>query len=202
MRKCRGVIREKARAMFTKEEIKRNLLGCFEIFLFMPKGIERFDIDWDRMIRSFIIPLVFLPFMLVVVTGLFPEFPAPLVAILTLFRIVIAAALFLTAVYFLTKQFNRQEHFYRFLIISNWTNINGIILIMPILIGLALGYEVSQFEVYAVFTEIVGYIYSAFILTYCFRISWEMGGFLAVVGLAINENIWDVADFLRDSMLL
>ena len=57
--------------MFSKEEIKRDLLGCFEIFLFMPKGIERFEADKERMIRSFIIPFALLPFVLMVVVGLF-----------------------------------------------------------------------------------------------------------------------------------
>jgi hypothetical protein len=188
--------------MFAKDEVKRNLLACFEIFLFMPRGIERFEADQGRMIRSFIIPLAMMPFILVIVVGLFPEFPALLIASLTIIRTVLAAALFFGAVYFMAKQMDRQEHFYRFLIVSNWTNINGIIFALPILVGLSLGMDSSAFEVYAVFSEIVGYIYAAFILTYCFRVPWEMGGFLAVVGLAINQNLWEISDYLRDSTLL
>lgn len=188
--------------MFLKEEVKRNLLGCFEILLFMPRGIDRFEVDKDRMIRSFIIPFAMMPFVLVVVVGFFPEFSASLIVSLSVFRTVLAAALFFGVVYFMAKQMNRQEHFYKFLIVSNWTNINGIILALPILVGLFLGIDSGTFEVYAVFSEIVGYIYAAFVLTYCFRIPWEMGGFLAVIGLAINQNLWEISDYLRDSTLL
>jgi len=188
--------------MFSKEELKCNLLGCFEIFLFMPRGVERFDVSRDRMIRSFIIPLVMMPFVLVVVARLSPEFPASLIVSLTVLRTVLAAVMFFGVVYFITKQLDRQEHFYKFLVVANWTNINGIILTLPILIGLELGVDASTFESYAVFSEIVGYIYGAFVLTCCFRIPWEMGGFLAVVALAINENLWDITDYIRDSALL
>ncbi len=188
--------------MISKEEVKRNLLGCFEILLFMPRGIDRFEANKDRMIRSFIVPFVMMPFILVIVVGLFPEFPASLIASLTVLRTVLAAALFFAAVYYMSKHLNRQEHFFKFLIVVNWTNINGIILALPILIGLGLGMDSGTFEVYAVFSEIVGYIYAAFILTYCFRIPWEMGGFLAVIGLAINQNLWEISDYLRDSTLL
>jgi len=188
--------------MISKEEVKRNLLGCFEIFLFMPRGLSRFEADSGRMLRSFIIPLVMMPFILVIVVGMFPEFPASLIASLTVLRTVLAAALFFGAVFFMARQLDRQEHFYRFLIVANWTNINGIIFVLPILIGLFLGRDASTFEAYAVFSELVGYVYGAFILTYCFRIPWEIGGFLAVISLAINQNLWEVTDYLRDSALL
>ena len=187
--------------MFSKDEVRHNLLGCFEIFLFMPRGIDRFEVSRGKMIRSFAIPFGLLPFVLWVVVGLFPEFPASLIAVLTVLRTVLAAALFFTAVYFLTRQLDRHEHFYRFLIVSNWTNINGIVLALPIIAGLVMGVDPEGFEVYAVFTEMIGYIYAAFILTHCFRVPWEMGGFLAVVSLAINENLWDVTDYIRDMMV-
>lgn len=164
----------------------------------MRRGLQRFEVSRDKMIRSFIIPFTLLPFVLAVVVGLFDEYPPSLIVSLSLVRIIISTVLFLSVVYFLAKQFERQEHFFKFLIISNWLSVNSIILACPILIGLAIGLEPDRFEVYAVFSEIVGYIYCAFVITCCFRLPWEMGGFIAIVGLAINENMFDLSDYIRD----
>jgi uncharacterized membrane protein len=188
--------------MFSKEEIKRSLLGCFEILLFMPRGVERFGNDKGQMIRSFIVPFSMMPFVIAIVVNMFPEFPALLIASLVVFRGLLATILFFGIVYFMAKQMDRQEHFLRFLTIANWTNINGIVIAVPILIGLALGVDTSTFEVYAVFSEILGYVYGAFVMTYCLRIPWEMGGFISVVALAINQNLWALSDYIRDTAML
>ena len=63
-----------------------------------------------------------------------------------------------------------------------------------------MGVSPETFEVYAVFVEIIGYVYSAFVITYCFKLPWEMGGFIAIVGLAINENLFDLTNYIRDTL--
>jgi len=184
--------------MISKNELAHNLRGCLEIFLFMPKGFERFDITPAKAIRSFFIPLALLPFILMIVVNMHDEFSPTLIISLNLLRIFFSIILFLTAVYFLTKQFDRHHHFYKFILISNWLNINALLMALPILIGMATGVPSDDFEVYAVFCEIIGYVYSAFVITYCFRLPWEMGGFIAIVGLAINENLFDLSNYARD----
>ena len=187
--------------MIKSNELKSNLLGCFEIFLFMPKGIERFDVTPAKAIKSFLIPLALLPFILMIVVGMTnDEFSPSVVVFLNVMRIALSVLFFLSAVYFFTKQFERQQHFYRFILISNWLNINAMIMVSPILIGMSMGVDSEVFEVYAVFGEIAGYVYSAFVITYCFRLPWELGGFIAIVGLAINENLFDLSNYIRDSL--
>lgn len=184
--------------MISKEEITRNLRGCLEIFLFMPKGFDRFDVTPSKAIRSFLIPLALLPFILMIIVNMHAEFSPTLIISLNILRIFFSILFCLTAVYFLAKQFDRQEHFYKFIMISNWLNINSLLLVLPILIGMASGVPSDDFEVYAVFCEIIGYVYSAFVITHCFRLPWEMGGFIAIVGLAINENLFDLSNYARD----
>ncbi len=187
--------------MISSKELRSNLLGCFEIFLFMPKGIERFEVTPAKAIKSFLIPLALLPFILMVVVGMTDDtFSPSVVVFLNVLRISLSVLFFLSAVYFLTKQFDRQRHFYRFILISNWLNINAIIMVSPILIGMYMGVSPETFEVYAVFVEIIGYVYSAFVITYCFKLPWEMGGFIAIVGLAINENLFDLTNYIRDTL--
>ncbi len=186
--------------MFTAQELKQNLLGCFEIFLFMPKGLERFDVTPEKAIKSFFIPLALLPFILIIIVGMSAEFSLSLVISLNVLRMAFSVLLFLWAVFFLTKKFDRQAHFYKFLMISNWLSINSLLLVSPILIGLFMGTHSNSFEVYALFGELVGYVYSAFVITYCFRLPWEMGGFIAIVGMAINQNLFDLSNYARDML--
>lgn len=186
--------------MFTSQEIKTNLLGCLEIVLFMPKGFERFEVTPKLAIQSFFLPIILLPFSMVVVVGLLPEFSPTLLISLAVLRVLISAVLFLSAVYFLVKQFDRQEHFYKFIMISNWMNIATFALLFPVVISFLTGSDPDAFEVYVVFVEIIGYIYSAYIVTQCFKLPWEMGGFIAVVGLAINENLFDLTEYIRDAL--
>ncbi len=190
--------------MFTKQEWKQNLTGCMEIFLFMPVGIERFSPHKKDAIKSLIIPLLLLPITLVAVLSLPEESEGPLsfLILLQVVRTVGAFSLFLLVVYYLAKQFGRQEHFFRYLNAGNWCNIPGVLLTMPLMYGIFMGHEMAGYESYAVFITLVGYVYSAFILTYSFRLPWEMGGFIAIVGLAINENLFDLTHFIKNMMLV
>tara|TARA_R110002072_G_scaffold71113_3_gene170915 strand:- start:41 stop:610 length:570 start_codon:yes stop_codon:yes gene_type:complete len=184
--------------MFTKQEWKQNLLGCLEIFLFMPNGVERFSNTRGDAIKSFIIPLALLPIVMAVMVAMSAGFSITTLLSLHLIRMIVTIALFLSVVYFLSKQFERNQYFHRFLIVSNWSNIPGMIMTLPILAALIFGYDMAELESYAIFITIVGYVYSAFIITHCFRLPWEMGGFIAIVGLAIDQNLLDLTVYVRD----
>ena len=184
--------------MFTKDEWKKNLLGCMEVFLFMPVGVSRFDPSRTAAIKSFIIPLLLMPIVLAVFVTQSSGFSFSLLISLHLLRMALAVLLFFTAVYFLSKQYNRHQYFYQFMTVSNWSNIPSILMVMPIIVGLMMGYNMAVFESYAVFVTLAGYIYSAFIITYCFRYPWEFGGFVAIVGLAIDQNLLDLAEYIRN----
>lgn len=187
--------------LFTKTECKLNFIGCMEILLFMPVGVGRFNPSRSAAVRSFIVPILLLPILLAVMVAMSAGFPLGLLIFLHMTRIILATALFFVVVYFLSKQFERQEHFYKFVNVVNWSNIPGVLLTLPILVALIMGYDITAFESYAVFTTIVGYVYLAFILTHCFRLPWEMGGFIAIIGLAIDQNLLDITAYIRDLLV-
>ena len=191
----------KEKVLFTKAEWKLNLIGCMEILLFMPVGVDRFNSSRSAAVRSFLVPIALLPILLAVMVAMSEGFPLAILISLHMIRIILSAALFFVVVYFLSKQFERQEHFYKFVNVVNWSNIPGVLLTLPILVALLMGYDVTALESYAVFITIVGYVYSAFILTHCFRFPWEMGGFIAIVGLAIDQNLLDVTVYIRDLLV-
>ena len=184
--------------MFSRQEWKQNLLGCLEVFLFMRSGIERYCESREAAIKSFIIPVILLPFILAVMVAMSSGFSVSLLLSLHFLRVVLTILMFFTAVYFLCKQFRRHQFFYRFMTVSNWSNIPGVLMVMPILVGILAGYDMAVFENYAIFITLVGYVYSAFIITNCFRLPWEMGGFIAIVGLAIDQNLLDITIYIRD----
>lgn len=183
--------------MFSKNEVKANLIGCFEIFLFMRKGLERFIVSPPAAVKSFLIPIAFMPVVLFITllhggAGVYAMW-----ASVHVFRTVLAVGLYLLAVYFIAKQYHREQHFYKFILIFNWMNVIGIVFLLPVLGGVMAGYEMSVFRSYLVFTTLAGYVYLAFVLTHCFRLPWEMGGFVAIVGLAIDDNLHKIVETMQ-----
>ncbi len=184
--------------MFSRDEMLRKLLGCFEVFLFMPRGVDRFEGTREQAIKSFVVPIVLLPFTMIVMVALSSGYSWNLLIAVHFVRIVITFALAIAAVYFLVKQFNRGEYFYKFLNVSNWFNVPAVALTLPIIGALMMGYDMSVMESYAVFVTILGVVYMAFMVSYVFRLPWEIGGFVAIVCLAIDQNLFGVALYVRD----
>lgn len=182
--------------MFSKQEWVSGLRGLLEIFLFMKQGTTRFDTSFSAAIRSLIFPAIFLPLSLIIIASMAKPEDFYQALFIHLIEILMAAMLFFGVVYGFSKQYERSDKFWHFVNVSNWANINGMIFIMPILIGILLGIEPRAFENYAIFVTIMAHVYNAFILTHVFRVPWEMGGFIAIVGLAITNEGMVAAEYL------
>lgn len=188
--------------MFSKQEVKLNLIGCAEIFLFMRSGLERFIVLPSAAIKSFIIPVIFMPLSLLVIFLMSKGEMHSVIVFLHVLRMAASLGLYLLAVYFLAKQYHREGHFYRFLVIFNWMNVVGLVYLLPIALGVLAGYPINMFENYAIFITLTSYVYLAFVLTHCFRLPWEMGGFIAIVGLAIDDNLLKAVEAIQNASIL
>ena len=80
----------------------------------------------------------------------------------------------------------------RFVTVNNWMNIPSAILLFPVLVCLVLGVDRSAYENYALFITLVGYVYTGFIISKSFKLPWEMGAFIAIMGLAIDQHALDL----------
>lgn len=187
--------------MYTAEEIKKNLLGCFEIFLFMRKGVERFGSSKLSAIKSFAVPLALTPLLLLSILAVQKQTPINILIGISTGHLVITTLLFLGFVYLFTKQYNRQEHFWRFITITNWINIFSVILLIPLVIGYFSGTPMAVFESYIIFKAILAYVYTAFVITICFKIPWELGGFISIVGIAISEHTLKLGFLLHANIM-
>ena len=185
--------------MFTKSEFKQNLLGCFEIAIFMSKGIERFDETKVTAVKSLLVPLILTPIVVILMVMVFSDFATEVLIPLHVGRIILTMVITWAIVYLLSKHFNRDQYFWRFVTVSCWADIIGFLLLLPIVIGVLSGYEFAVFESYALFIGIVGYVYAAFIATHVLKLPWELGGFVAIVGMGVSENMLDFTVYLRDS---
>jgi len=187
--------------MFSKKDIRNNLLGSFEIALLMPRGFKRFSDSRAAAMNSFKLLFFFVPLVLAV-----KYFLAETQSVNTLLfytpEILFTYVAFLGFVYLFAKQYERLEHFYKFITISNWFNVITIVLVMPVLVMLVIGaYPVEVFTSYAVFITLVGYFYTAYILTQVLRIPWELGGFVAICGMCLDQTTMDFVAHLQTYFL-
>lgn len=175
--------------MFTREELKQNLTAIMEIALFMPGGVERYSPTKSAAIRSFIVPALFLPLVIWIWVVRAETEPVSVVVAVHFIRMLLSIVIFFGLIYLLSRQYERQEHFYRFVTASNWHELMGTMMAAPIILALFTGGSIEVWENYAIFVQILGYVYTGFIATHVFKLPWEMGGFIGVVSLAVMQNM-------------
>lgn len=185
--------------MFTKSELKQNLLGCFELALFMRRSVERFDDTKITAIKSLAVPLILTPIVVIMMAAIYSQSASQILIPLHVGRIFLGQIVTWIIVYWFSKHFKREKYFWRFVTVSCWADIVGFAMLLPIVFGILMGHDFSTFESYALFNGILGYVYAAFIATHVLRLPWELGGFVAIVSMGVNENMIGFTAYLRDS---
>ncbi|MBX2834955.1 MAG: hypothetical protein KTR28_08295 [Micavibrio sp.] len=187
--------------MFKPSEFKSNLLGAFEIFLFMNSGFNRFSPSRSDMFKSFIWPLLILPLAVygaIMLMG--GDEPIIALALLHTLRMLIVFALSLGLIVVFCKQYERQDFFYKFITISNWFELIFFVLVSPILVLLMSGMSAESLQSYALFITIAAYAYSAYIITQSLRIPWQLGGCLSIGFLLLDQTGFDALIAIKDSL--
>ncbi len=178
--------------MFTKAEVKRNLIGALEVALFIPDARKRFGNTTGEAVRSFFVPLLLLPIGVFMIY-LQPEFLnlkkfANGFTILYCFEAAISLCAFVFFVRWIAQKIGRLEHFNQFVIALNWLFVPSTLLLMPIFVMLLTGMH-SWHELYPLSICAVVYTYSfmGYMAKCILRVPWEIGGFLAIVSLMIDS---------------
>lgn len=187
--------------MFTKTEIKQNLLGCLEIVLLMPGARKRFGNDYSGAKRSFLIPVIFFPFTLLAVF-LYPaeaiaDQSAYMVSLLYTLRLAATWGLFLGTVYLIIKEVDRKEYFYQFVTAVNWLTIPAMAMLAPVAwLVLSGAYSVQEIYPFAACLIAYSYFFTAFMASYVLRIPWELAGFIAMISMIVNNSTLDVVHWV------
>ena len=188
----------------TEEQYPKNpLLGALELALFMKQSVERFHLDMNAMWRSFLVPIALTPLTFLMLYLSHHERPEisnltySEVAGLFFVKGLVGLALSLLILYGFAKAYDRLDRFYLTITAANWSSIIPTALFLPIMITYALGWYTWD-DIYGISVILALYTYAitGFLLTYTFKIPWEMGGFLTVVLLAINETGFDIIYWL------
>lgn len=190
---------------YTKEEVKKNLLGSIEVALFMPVARERFGNSFEEAMRSFLIPTLLLPVTLLFVF-MFPkpelaDASANTIAILYSLRMIATWGLFLGSVYWLAKNVNRKDYFYQFVIATNWLAIPATLAYVPAAWLLLSGaYSWQELYPFVVSLTVYTYAFTAFMAAYVLRVPWELAGFIAVISVMVDNYTSDLISFVSDKL--
>lgn len=181
--------------MFQKGEIKRHLLGCLEIALFMRQGAGRFGSSSGEMWRSFLVALASVPFIYMAVYYIKPTEPPfeglsfGFVIFLFTARLILVTGLFLLLSYAILRGFERGQYFIQFVTAYNWVGVISAVLFLPVLWLLFTGAHTWEEVEPAVFVlAIYEYFYVAFMTTFVMRVPWQLAGFITICGLALNQT--------------
>jgi len=178
-------------------EIKRNLLGGLEVALFMRVARERFGNTKGEALRSFLIPVLFLPLTIFTLymypnTEL-PEQAAGIMALLYCLRMVAVWVFFFGIVYWITAEVDRKTYFYKFVIASNWLSVPATVCFLPVLWMIASGaYSWAELYPFMMCLMFYTYAFTAFMASYVLRIPWELAGFIVFISMCVNNSTLDM----------
>ncbi len=192
---------------FKQGEIKTNLLATLEMALLMPQGPARFTNDMGAMFRSFWLVVLVMPFTYYAISLMQPATPQiaelsfMLVAFMFTVKIAIATVLTILISYGFAKHYERLEFFCATISALNWSGLINTVLFLPAVLMVGFGNFVwDDVYGYLVFLMLYGYLVTGFILTYTMRIPWELGGFLAICFMAVNQTSIDVMYWIASQL--
>lgn len=181
-------------------EIRRHLLGCLEIALFMPLASRRFGRTRAEMTRSFFIPAIVLS-LFVTLFGFHPALSKGAYAHTPLLYALqgwASVGLFLWIVSFFSREIGRGEHFRQFVTAYNWLFVPAAVVLLPALWMGAEGYR-SPEEIQAFIVLMTFYAYGmvAFMTAAVLRVPLELGVFVAVLSMGVDHGLVSVVGWLQ-----
>ena len=118
--------------MLNKQDLKQHFLGIFEIAIFMRAGVKRFDPDFNMMLKSFLWPLVFLPFAVATSSLVAADQQFMFLLLFNFARIAVTFSISLALVFLVAQKIDRKQYIYHYITTSNWFEIAMFILMLPI----------------------------------------------------------------------
>lgn len=181
----------------SSQQWKKNLLGALEIALLMPQARTRFSDSAEAAVRSFAVPLFLFPLALLS----FYIFPHPgltddtanAFSVLYTLRLALSWSLFLGAVYWISKEIDRKEHFHQFVTANNWATLPATVIFAPVA-WLIIHGDYNIQELMPIISALVLYTYgmTAFVAAYVLRIPWELAGFIAMIAFMVNDSTYNI----------
>lgn len=177
------------------------VLGTLEAALFMPKCGERFEGRVPALQRSFLVPLLLLPFSSMIFIAAHPaesldEASRLMLAAVYALRILIYMGLFLGSMLILARRLHKGRDFLRFAEAHNWLVLPAFIVTLPLCAAYMAGvYEWGEIYPMLVIASLYGYACLAYAAARIFQLPLELGVSIAAFALILNQTALGAVKF-------
>ncbi|MDY0029501.1 MAG: hypothetical protein RBR86_06115 [Pseudobdellovibrionaceae bacterium] len=172
--------------------IRKALLGCLEIPLFMKAGVKRFENTKEAATASFIIPFMFL-FPISEISRINPDYTDLsyiYILSMTTLLLVLSMIFYYGACYACMVALERKNHFYQFVSATNWITLTSFVTNMPFFLLVYWGYyEYKEMFNLFIFMMFFAVTYQAFMITHLLRINWMLGTGISIMSLLIDDGL-------------
>ena len=184
------------------KEIRKCLTGAFDLCLFTGRGIRAFDGGWAQALRSFWIPALLLPLALAYNVA-HPEislkgYPALQIVLTNFFLILLSMAAWFALVWVFADKLKAKDKLPVFIAAYNWVGLIMLFPMLPVMAGLVFEWgPEDQLERAMILIQVYAYSVTACIAYRAFSIPWQLAGFLAVVGLFVDDTMRQIIYFVQ-----
>lgn len=179
-----------------------SFVGAFEFYIFMRSAQTHFNNDMGRLKRSFIVPLVAYLFCIVFMLLHRPygmeDVPALQMFTMYTEAFAIGWLLYLCVIQLATKLLDREDNFIPFVAAYNWLASFGVILLFPVMaLSIFSDWGWEKIERLNIVITLYAYSVQSFALWRILNIPVTLGISLAIVGMFVNEMLWDIICLLN-----
>ncbi len=183
-------------------DIKKKLTGAFELVLLASRGVEKFTGTKEEALKSFIIPILLVPFSLWFAfiyppKGMEEGYPAEAIFAYVVARYFITLIFTLAAVSFVAKLLKRQDRFWLFVEATNWASVAMSFIMIPFMMAAIFGvFPREEMDRIIAILEIYGYIITACIAWRAFQTFWQIAGAITILTLFITQETGHLLYFM------
>ena len=170
--------------------------------LFMPRPDERFSGSYNDMLGSFVVLVLLFPLMLLgtllAPLPVFAEQSQNVISLTYSLRFCIALGIFLGFVYFLSRQTDRTDRFFRFVTAYNWLMVPSVLLSLPVTLMMTSSDPVTAHQGIVLSYVVLAYTFAftSYVAACTLRIPIELAAFIAMISFQINNSTYEVVDWV------
>jgi len=172
------------------QNIKSALWGCFEIPLFMRKGVSRFENTKRAAFSSFLVPLLVL-IPSAELAKLNPQFTGHSyfwIGGSFLIMFLISASLFYGSSYISMWALEKKKSIFAYINAFNWMNVTFFVVNLPFFLLVYFGiFKYEEMINLFIFLILFSCAYQAYFITRLLNINWMLGTAIAIMGLLADD---------------
>lgn len=182
---------------------KDKIRGAFDLVFLFGNGIEKFSGEKKAALQSLIIPVAFLPVALWFASVYPPismkEGFSQSQVLGTVLMHSVLSFLFTTLVVAAVAGFMKKtDKFWLFFEASNWASLIFSLITLPfVIMAVTMPDMRDQMDRLFVVVGCYGYFITGCIIYRAFKLNWQLAGALAILTLAVNQELWKLLYWMQ-----